>query len=487
MNPPAKTERRPLSPGTILADRFEICEFLGAGSFGEVYRAKQLLFGHSFRNVALKLFAEGVVTSQNAGDVLNDALVVFGLIDENPSLDIAAHLVQVYDMGIVQTPTPRAFMSMRLIPGKKTLKSEVYRSRHVAGGMPVSLSLRYMRELLLPLAWMHSLDTPAVHGDLKPENVMLTEDSHLVVVDFGLAARMPIGVRGGTIAYDAPEKLLNIPDLPGGPEADVYSVGVIWYELLTGQHPFNSVGLEATAKGDSEGYVQAHIASRKWPICAKDKLPVAQQQNRIVPASEVNQDLAEQHPQVELLLNKCLADDMSERFSNARVLLDSIMGYVNTPGNFPQSDLDVILAREPAKAKPAAPGPGGSTPPPSPPPKPPPAQKPSEGRLADAAAMVVQGKPEQAMAIADSILRDVPNSVPALLAKAEALLTIRDRLAEADAVCGKAMDLEPKNPAVFRVLAKIREAQGKRAQAAGFRTTADELERAKRASSGRAY
>ncbi len=486
MNPPAQTERRPLSPGTVLANRFEICEFLGAGSFGEVYRAKQLLFGRSFRNVALKLFAEGVVTSQNAGDVLNDALVVFGLIDENPSLDIAAHLVQVYDMGIVQTPAARAFMSMRLIPGKKTLKSEVYRFRH-AGGMPVSLSLRYMRELLLPLAWMHSLDTPAVHGDLKPENVMLTEDSHLVVVDFGLAARMPIGVRGGTIAYDAPEKLLNIPDMPGGPAADVYSVGVIWYELLTGKHPFNNVGLEATAKGDSEGYVQAHLAARKWPICSRDKLPVAQQQNRIVPASEVNQDLAEQHPQVELLLNKCLADDMSERFSNARLLFDDIMEYVNTPGYFPQSDLDVIFAREPAKAKPVVPRPGGGMPPPAPPPKSSQPQKTSEGRLADAAALVMQGKPEQAIAIADGVLRDAPNSVPALLAKAEALLTIHDRLVDADAVCGKAMAVEPKNPAVFLVLAKIREAQGKRTQAAGFRATAEELKRAKHTSSGRTY
>ena len=110
------------------------------------------------------------------------------------------------------------------------------------------------------------LSTPAVHGDLKPENVMLTLDSRLVLVDFGLAARMPLGVRGGTIAYDAPEKLLG---LIGGPLADVYSVGVIWYELLTGLHPFKDVGLDATARGDADGYTQAHIASRKWPICAR--------------------------------------------------------------------------------------------------------------------------------------------------------------------------------------------------------------------------
>ena len=471
MTESAKPARQHLAPGTILADRFEIVEFLGAGSFGEVYRARQLLFGRSFRNIALKLFAEGVVTSENAREILNDALLVFGLMDENPNLEIGAHLVQVYDMGIVSTPASRAFMTMKLIPGKKTLKSEVYRFRH-GGGMPVSLSLRYMRELLLPLAWMHSLETPAVHGDLKPENVMLTEDSRLVLVDFGLAARMPLGVRGGTIAYDAPEKLLG---LLGGPEADVYSVGVIWYELLTGQHPFKDVGLEATAKGDSEGFTQAHISARKWPICSKDKLPVAQQQNRIIPASEINQDLAEQHPQIELLLNKCMADDMSARFPNARVLLDSIIRYVECSDGsslFTASDLEVIGLQQKAKEAAAASAK--------------PQEKTSEGKLADAAAFIVQGKPEKAIAIADGILRTSPGSVPALLAKAKVLTSMPGRLKEAYEVCGQAMGLAPKDPLVYRALADILEAQGKRAQAAGYRTTADEIERTKR-TTGRVY
>jgi serine/threonine protein kinase len=463
----ATTPRTHLTPGTVVGDRFEISDFLGAGSFGEVYRARQLLFGRGFRNVALKLFAEGVVTAENAREILNDALLIFGLLDENPTMEIAAHLVQVYDMGIVATPAPRAFMSMRLIPGKKTLKSEVYRFRY-AGGMPVSLSLRYMRELLLPLAWMHSLETPAVHGDLKPENVMLTEDSRLVLVDFGLAARMPLGVRGGTIAYDAPEKLLGSM---GGPAADVYSVGVIWYELLTGQHPFQNVGLEATGRGDSEGYNQAHIAARKWPICGKDKLPPAQWQSRIAPASEINHDLAEQHPQIELLLNKCLADDMSERFANARVLLDMIESYVEKGGTLTKSDLEVIGAqRKPNMAEASAEM----------------RPKTNEMRMADAAALIQQEKLEQALAIIDQILRASPQSVPALLMRANALAKIDGRLKDADDACGKAMNLAPQDPAVYETLAAIREAQGKRTQAAGFRNTAAELRRKSRPT-GRTY
>jgi serine/threonine protein kinase len=453
------TPPRPrLTAGTILGDRFEISEFLGAGSFGEVYRARQLIFGRSFRNIALKLFAEGVVTPENARDILNDALVVFGLLDENPSLEIAAHLVQVYDMGIIAAPAQRAFMSMRLIPGKKTLKSEVYRFRY-AGGMPVSLSLRYLRELLLPLAWMHSLETPAVHGDLKPENIMLTEDSRLVLVDFGLAARMPLGVRGGTIAYDAPEKLLG---LMGGPAADVYSVGVIWYELLTGQHPFQNVGLEEMGRADSEGYTQAHIKARKWPICDKDKLPSAQRQNRIAPASEINRDLAEQHPQLQLILNKCLTDDMSERLSNARLLLDAIENYVETGGTLSKSDLDVIGSSQKQQLAQASPELKAKT---------------NEMRLADAVALIHNEKPEQALAITDQILRNMPHSVQALLIRATALAKMPGRLKEADDACGIAMNLAPQDPAVYETLADLRDAQGKRTQATGFRNTAAEIRR----------
>lgn len=468
MTAPTASQRTYLAPGTVLGDRFEISDFLGAGSFGEVYRARQLLFGRSFRTVALKLFAEGVVTTENAREILNDALVVFGLLDENPMLEIAAHLVQVYDMGIIPTPAPRGFMSMRLVPGRRTLKSEVYRFRH-SGGMPVSLSLRYLRELLLPLAWMHSLETPAVHGDLKPENVMLTEESRLVLVDFGLAARMPLGVRGGTISYDAPEKLLG---LTGGPAADVYSVGVIWYELLTGQHPFQNVGLEAMGRGDSDGFTQAHIEARKWPICGKDELPPARRQNRIVPASEINQDLGEQHPQIELLLNKCLADDLSERFSNARLLLDMIDTYVEEGGTLAKSDLEVIGV--PQKPKMTVEASAEMRP------------KTDKMRLADATALIHQGKPEQALAIMDQILRTTSQSIPALLMRANALAKMNGRLKDAEDACGMAVKLAPQDPMVYETLADIREAQGKRTQAAGFRTTAEELRRKARIP-GRTY
>ncbi len=472
MNPPEVKERKRLAPGTVLDERFEIAEFLGAGSFGEVYRAKQLIFGQPFRSVALKLFSEGAVTTENAREVLNDAIVVMNLLEEKHTPEIEARLVQVLDMGILRTPAPRAFMSMKLIPGGKTIRSEVNRYRH-HGGMPVTLSLRYLRELLLPLAWMHSLETPVVHGDLKPENIMMTEESRLVLVDFGLAAHMPLGALGGDIAYLAPEKLLG---LSGEEESDVYSVGVIWYELLTGVHPFAKVGLEELARGDSHAYLQAHLRARRRPIAPLDwNLPLDRQAERTVPASDLNQDLAEQHPQVEFLLNKCLADDISERHANARILLDQIEAYL-TSGTLSKSDLEVVgIAAAQSETAVAASGEGERT------------VKSDETRLMDARVLRKQGKLEQALHIAREVLLASPRNIPAWLLQIELLLALPGRLGEAATACDAALGIAPKNPDVYEALAVLRTAQGKPAQAESYRKRAADLRRAAPNLNSRSY
>ena len=459
MSVPTATERRRLEPGTVLDERFKIVELLGAGNFGEVYRAKQLIFGQTFREVALKLFSEGVVTATNAHKILNDAIILVGLLEEKRFSDIAPYLVQVYDMGIILAPSPRAFMSMKLIHGKKTLKSEVYHYRH-QGGMPVLLSLRYIRELLLPLAWMHGLKTPVVHGDLKPDNVMVTEDSHLILIDFGLAALN--GSQGGTISYNAPEKMFG---LNGEPAADVYAVGLIWYELLTGVHPFENVGLEATAKDDSEGYLHAQREARKWPIAQLNKnIPADRQKNRIVPASELNSDLAEQHPQIELLLNKCLAEKISERHSNARILLDKIDAYLNIRTLAP-SDLLVVGVKAGGGTVGTGISSGANVK----------DAETDEMHLADASALVKQEKHQQALDVDENVLSSSPNRVVALLLQVRILLRMTGRMNDAIKACEKALGLAPRNPEVYETLAELRMAQGKPSQAADFRNKAAEL------------
>jgi serine/threonine protein kinase len=452
-------EKKRLSTGTILDDRFEIVEFLGAGSFGEVYRARQIIFGRAFRQVALKLFAEGTVTAENAYEVLNDAIVLAGLQEEHQEKDAVKRIVQVYDMGIVKTPAPRAFMSMKLIPGKKTLKSEIRRFAH-GGGMPVSLSLRYLRQMLMPLGWLHSMESAVVHGDLKPENVLFTEESDLVVTDFGLAARMPIGTLGGTIAYNAPEKLLG---MPAGPEADVYAVGIMWYEMLTGRHPFEHVGIEATAQGDKDGYTRAHLEARKWPICAEGENGLPPDGKRIEPASDLNHELSEQHPQLDAVLRRCMAYDISKRYPNARVLLSHIDQYIQS-GHLASHDIDHVIEMTSPSNNPS--GAEARL-----------QEKSVEDTLADAGALIKQGKPDRALQLAEGLLGDNPNDVAVLLVKSRALAGLAGRLEEAAHVCAQAQKLAPGHPDVFEVRADILDARGKPAQAQTFRVKAAALRR----------
>ena len=130
--------------------------------------------------------------------------------------------------------------------------------------MPVELSLTFLRELLIPLAWMHTLENPAVHGDIKPDNILMNGESRLILTDFGLAARLPLGSTGGCIPYQAPESLLGgTAEIP----SDIYATGLVWYEMLTGHHPFEDVGAEATSTADVQAYLRAHQESRKWPMC----------------------------------------------------------------------------------------------------------------------------------------------------------------------------------------------------------------------------
>jgi Flp pilus assembly protein TadD len=233
--------------------------------------------------------------------------------------------------------------------------------------------------------------------------------------------------------------------------------------LLTGRHPFDGVGLDAQARGESSEYTGAQLAARKWPICPGNQLPSSGPQNRIIPASEINRDLAEHHPRVERLLNKCLANDQSSRFANARVLLDGIEDYIRTSGTLSASDLQVIGMRQNARAASAGPVPP---------------ERAQDGQIADAAALIDQGKPDRAVGMADAVLRASPQSVPALLMKARALTRIEGRLKDADAVCGAALALAPEDPTVYETLASIRDIQGKPTQAAGFRAEAERLRRA---------
>ncbi len=201
---------------------YDLLRVIGKGGMGVVYHARHLALN---REVALKV----VLAAEHAQP---QELVRFLAEAETVARLQHPHIVPVYDVGQAHG---RPYFTMELVTGG-TLKQRLERG---------PLSDREAAELLLKLARTaeHAHAHGIVHRDLKPENVLLTEGGEPRITDFGVAKRLA-GGRGltqtgavlGTPAYMAPEQAAGSREV--GPAADVYALGVILYECLTGRSPF---------------------------------------------------------------------------------------------------------------------------------------------------------------------------------------------------------------------------------------------------------
>src|SRR5690606_19598051 len=144
------------------------------------------------------------------------------------------NVVRVFDAGTVTTAAgERGWFTMEYVAGGNL---DDYRTAHTAGPLPVADSVEILRQLCAGLAAAHGEDPPIVHRDLTPWNILVGQDAHGIRVrigDFGLARRAQPGLTGGegTLAFMAPEALRY--GVGSSTAADVYSVGVLAYLLLT--------------------------------------------------------------------------------------------------------------------------------------------------------------------------------------------------------------------------------------------------------------
>jgi serine/threonine protein kinase/tetratricopeptide (TPR) repeat protein len=210
--------------------RYEIRTLLGSGGMGQVYRAHDTALA---REVALKVIRRSVMDDDAALDrLLREATLASALNHPN--------IVTIYDTGIVESDR---YIAMELIEGA-TLRELG------AQGLAVSRIVGIARQVAEGLAVAHAAQI--VHRDIKPDNVMVRPDGYVKLLDFGLArvqpdafggstiaavtaARTEAGLILGTIGYMAPEQARGEPV---SAEADVFSLGVLLYELMTGRHPF---------------------------------------------------------------------------------------------------------------------------------------------------------------------------------------------------------------------------------------------------------
>jgi hypothetical protein len=205
-----------LSPEFAL--RYRLLAPLGAGASGTVYRALQVSLE---REIAVK-FGAPHPDPEVATRFVQEGLVVSRL--SHP------RIAQVYDAG--QTGgTP--FLAMELVRGSTLAR------RLAAGPLPLRAALDLALEVLDALALAHSRGI--VHRDVKPENILLDDEGHAKVTDFGIAKVMDApgltlpGLVLGSPAYISPEVVRGQPPRP---ESDLYAVGVILFEMLAGRLPF---------------------------------------------------------------------------------------------------------------------------------------------------------------------------------------------------------------------------------------------------------
>jgi serine/threonine-protein kinase len=284
---------RPPDPPLPDIAGYELEGMIARGGMGVVYKARHLKLN---RRVALKMLLAGPYASAaELARFMREAEAVAGLTHPN--------IVQVHDVGDLDG---RPYYTMEFIEGG-TLAQKL-------AGMPQPAAQSATLVATLADAMRTAHQQGIIHRDLKPGNVLLTADGTPKITDFGLARHFDgegnltlSGVRIGTPSYMSPEQASGRPSAVG-PAADIYSLGAILYEMLTGRPPFR-------AETPSETQRQ---------VITEEPVPPARLN------AKVPRDL-------ETICLKCLRKDPARRYESAGALSE---------------DLQRFLKREPIVARP---------------------------------------------------------------------------------------------------------------------------------------
>ena len=209
--------------GKLLGNRYEIIEKIGSGGMATVYRAKDLVLK---RFVAVKILRDEYTTD-------NEFIKRFNTEAESAASLTHPNIVSVYDVG---KEGSLYYIVMELIKGK-TLKEIIIED----GRMGWKWSVKIAKQIASALEIAHRNNI--VHRDIKPHNIIITEDGVAKVTDFGIAKAVSnstitaFGTTIGSVHYFSPEHAR------GGytdAKSDLYSLGVVIYEMVTGKVPFDA-------------------------------------------------------------------------------------------------------------------------------------------------------------------------------------------------------------------------------------------------------
>jgi tetratricopeptide (TPR) repeat protein len=319
---------RTFVPGEAIADRYRIVRFLAEGGMGEVYEAEDLALGGA---VALKTVRPEIAADTHTRERFKREIHIARRVTH-------PNVCRIYDLGTHAHPSPAGgaareilFLTMELLVGE-TLRERIERR----GRLATADSLRIAEQIAAGLDAAHGLGI--VHRDFKTANVVLAPSpdprrhERAVITDFGLAraqrhddATVSLSQSGelvGTPAYMAPEQVQGREPTPA---ADIYALGVVLYEMVTGVRPF-------------DGGSSFSVAVRRLTE----------------PAPDPRLHVLDLDPRWAATILRCLERDPAARFPSAEAVAQALRGgaveaSVATSGS-------AAVAPAPAPLPPAAPG-----------------------------------------------------------------------------------------------------------------------------------
>src|ERR1700761_5857791 len=274
-----------LTSGHLLAQRYEILNLLGEGGMGAVYKARDVELG---RMVALKVIRPDLARNRAILDRFKQELILATQVTHR-------NVVRIYDLGEAEGIK---FITMEFVEGE-----DLAAILHQRTKLPPREAVAIIEQVCRALEAAHNVGV--IHRDLKPQNIMWeTGSGRILVMDFGLAKTLEgermtqTGAMVGTMEYMSPEQALagNLDQ-----RSDIFSLGLIFYELLTGQTPF---------RADSA------LASL-----------IKRTQERVVPVSELDKSVP---PELSQIVSRSLERDVALRYQSAAELLADLELWAGT-------------------------------------------------------------------------------------------------------------------------------------------------------------
>ena len=278
---PPDEENPKLEPGAILSDRYQVIDILGVGGMGSVYKAfdRRLARVVALKTILPELAASPVMMKRFKQEVLLAQKITH------------KNVVRIYDIGEDQGT---AFITMDYIEGE-SLKDAILKR----GKFPANEAVSIIREVARALEAAHS--EGVIHRDLKPQNIMIEKSGRIVVMDFGIArsaesgGATQTGALLGTPDYMSPEQA-RMEEVDA--RSDIFSLGLIFYELLTGRLAFSGKTIVETM----------FIRTKE----------------RAIPPAEIERTIPEGSNNIAV---KCLEPDVNKRYQSVTDMLADLESF----------------------------------------------------------------------------------------------------------------------------------------------------------------